>query len=62
MYRVDKNQAKNRQDSLLDSHTRAQNAKPKNPDDAPPAIWDRDRDMGVTGALLSDQERAKKIK
>ncbi|WVQ75363.1 hypothetical protein IAR50_004982 [Cryptococcus sp. DSM 104548] len=47
--------------SLLDQHTSKLAKKGKNEEDAP-AIWDHARDMGVTGRLMTDQERSKKIK
>ncbi|WWC73289.1 uncharacterized protein I206_107255 [Kwoniella pini CBS 10737] len=47
--------------SLLDQHASKLSKKKKGDDDAP-AIWDHDRDMGVTGRLLTDNERQKKIK
>jgi hypothetical protein len=31
-------------------------------DKEPAAIWDHERDMGITGRLLNDQERQQKIK
>ncbi|ODN91407.1 hypothetical protein L198_05921 [Cryptococcus wingfieldii CBS 7118] len=46
--------------SLLDQHTSKLAKKGKNEDDAP-AIWDHARDMGITGRLMTDQERSKKI-
>ncbi|WWC91407.1 uncharacterized protein L201_006351 [Kwoniella dendrophila CBS 6074] len=47
--------------SLLDQHTSKLSKKNKD-DSEPSAIWDHDRDMGVTGRLLTDNERQKKIK
>ncbi|OWT35904.1 hypothetical protein C362_06659 [Cryptococcus neoformans Bt1] len=53
----------NRGPSLLNQHTEKLAKKKKNgEDDDAPAIWDHDRDMGITGRLLSDQERSRKIK
>ncbi|WVQ81589.1 hypothetical protein IAT38_003713 [Cryptococcus sp. DSM 104549] len=48
--------------SLLDQHAASLAKKKKDGKDDAPAIWDHDRDMGVTGRLLSDQERSGKIK
>lgn len=49
--------------SLLDQHADKLAKKKQNgEDDDAPAIWDHDRDMGVTGRLLTDQERSRKIK
>ncbi|KAK6904527.1 hypothetical protein I204_06870 [Kwoniella mangroviensis CBS 8886] len=55
-------QAHNRGPSLLDQHASKLSKKKKGEDDEAPAIWDHDRDMGVTGRLLTDNERQKKIK
>ncbi|KAK4685461.1 hypothetical protein P7C73_g4693, partial [Tremellales sp. Uapishka_1] len=55
---VEKHNTSHRNTSLLDSHSK----KSKKDEDGPPVIWDRDRDMGVTGKLLSDPERLAKIK
>lgn len=61
MYRVCANGQKgSRGASLLEQHQA--NKKASAEDDEPPAIWDHDKMMGVTGRLLTDQERAKKIK
>lgn len=45
--------------SLLDQH--AAKKTDKDEDEGPPMIWDHDKMMGVTGRLLTDQERSKKI-
>jgi hypothetical protein len=42
---------------MLDKHLE-KGGKP----DEQAAIWDHDRDMGITGRLLNDQERQAKIK
>ncbi|WVW79099.1 hypothetical protein I302_101063 [Kwoniella bestiolae CBS 10118] len=55
-------QAHNRGPSLLDQHASKLSKKKKGDDEDAPAIWDHDRDMGVTGRLLTDNERQKKIK
>ncbi|KIR58544.1 hypothetical protein I314_05792 [Cryptococcus bacillisporus CA1873] len=53
----------NRGPSLLNQHADKLAKKKQNgEDDDAPAIWDHDRDMGVTGRLLTDQERSRKIK
>lgn len=46
--------------SLLEQHQ--EKKKKTAEEDEPPAIWDHDKMMGVTGRMLTDQERAKKIK
>lgn len=43
--------------SLLDQHKSN-----KKDEEEAPVIWDHDKMMGVTGRLLTDVERAKKIK
>ncbi|OCF30574.1 hypothetical protein I316_07775 [Kwoniella heveanensis BCC8398] len=49
--------------SLLDQHASKLAKKKKDgKDDDAPAIWDHDRDMGITGRLLNDQERSNKIR
>ncbi|KAK8843469.1 hypothetical protein IAR55_007126 [Kwoniella newhampshirensis] len=60
---VEKHTAKQRGPSLLDKHAAklSQKKKEGNEDEAP-GIWDHDRDMGITGRLLSEQERKAKIK
>ena len=44
----------------MDEHARAK-AEGKGEKEAP-VIWDHDRDMGITGRLLSDHERHAKIR
>ena len=51
-------QASTRGASLLEQHA----AKKSKKDEEPAAIWDHARDMGITGRLLSDQERSEKIR
>lgn len=51
-------QKSSRGESLLDQHS----AKKSKEEEEPPVIWDHDKMMGVTGRLLTDQERAKKVK
>lgn len=56
-------QTSRRHESLVDQHSRDRKAKPKSKDDdAPPGIWDRDRDMGVSGRLMDDGQRSNIIK
>ncbi len=45
---------------MLDKHAKAK-AEGKGEKDGP-VIWDHDRDMGITGRLLSDNERQVKIR
>ena len=45
----------------MDKHAKAK-AAGKGEDKEGPVIWDHDRDMGITGRLLSDQERQAKIR
>ncbi|KAG8891467.1 hypothetical protein FRC01_014684, partial [Tulasnella sp. 417] len=52
-----------RGESLVDMHTKSQagSKKKSDKDEAPPAIWDRDRDMGLKGRLMDEKSRAKLI-
>ncbi|WVR09220.1 hypothetical protein IAU60_006283 [Kwoniella sp. DSM 27419] len=60
---VNKHNTKARGPSLLDQHADKLAKKKKDgTDDDAPAIWDHDRDMGITGRLLNDQERQAKIR
>ncbi|WVF65746.1 hypothetical protein IAT40_000478 [Kwoniella sp. CBS 6097] len=60
---VAKHNTTQRGPSLLDQHSSKLAKKKKDgKDDDAPAIWDHDRDMGITGRLLSDQERSAKIR
>ena len=52
-------QKQSRGESLLDKHQASKAAKKDK--EEPPAIWDHARDMGVTGRLLNNDERAAKI-
>ncbi|ORX38963.1 hypothetical protein BD324DRAFT_618007 [Kockovaella imperatae] len=54
---VERHNKEQRGKSLLDQHA----SKPKEEAEKS-AIWDHDRDMGITGRLLSDQERQNKIR
>ncbi|KDQ17578.1 hypothetical protein BOTBODRAFT_29754 [Botryobasidium botryosum FD-172 SS1] len=48
---------------LIELHSQATASSSKDEkDNAPPAIWDRDRDMGVGGRLMDDASRKKLIK
>jgi hypothetical protein len=42
---------------LLEKHQKKDNSA-----DEPRAIWDHERDMGITGRLLNNDEREAKIK
>ncbi|WWD20999.1 hypothetical protein CI109_105480 [Kwoniella shandongensis] len=60
---VEKHTASQRGPSLLDKHAAKLSQKKKEgKEDEAPGIWDHDRDMGITGRLLSEQERKAKIK
>ncbi|GAA6046964.1 hypothetical protein JCM3770_003453 [Rhodotorula araucariae] len=60
---VERHNTTRRNESLVDQHTRERKAKPKADDDrAPTNIWDRDRDMGVSGRLMDDGQRSNIIK
>ncbi|WVQ93392.1 hypothetical protein IAU59_000461 [Kwoniella sp. CBS 9459] len=60
---VAKHNTTQRGPSLLDQHASKLKKKKKDgKDDDAPAIWDHDRDMGITGRLLNDQERSAKIR
>ncbi|GAA5891163.1 hypothetical protein JCM8208_002522 [Rhodotorula glutinis] len=60
---VERHNTSRRHESLVDQHSRDRKAKPKGKDDdAPPGIWDRDRDMGVSGRLMDDGQRSNIIK
>lgn len=52
-----------RGESLLDLHSKSQSSSKKksDKDEAPPAIWDRDRDMGLKGRLMDERSRSKLI-
>ncbi|CAD6564107.1 MAG: hypothetical protein TREMPRED_003198 [Tremellales sp. Tagirdzhanova-0007] len=58
---VERHNKEQRGASLLDKHAKAK-AAGKGEDKEGPVIWDHDRDMGITGRLLSDQERQAKIR
>lgn len=51
-------QKNSRGESLLDQHS----AKKAAEEEEEPAFWDHSQHMGITGRLLTDQEREKKIK
>ncbi|KAG8926156.1 hypothetical protein FRC03_010733 [Tulasnella sp. 419] len=59
---IQEHNKKNRSESLLEMHSKAEAKKAKNEDEAPPAIWDRDRDMGLGGRLMDEKSRSKLIK
>jgi len=54
---VERHNKSARNESLLEQHLKKGPA-----EDDKKGIWDHDRDMGITGRLLSDQERQAKIK
>ncbi|KAL7421464.1 hypothetical protein Q5752_004351 [Cryptotrichosporon argae] len=58
---VDAHNKSTRGASLLDQHAARRSADGRD-DDEPTAIWDHDKMMGVTGRMLTDSERAQKIK
>ncbi|KAL1410944.1 hypothetical protein Q8F55_001887 [Vanrija albida] len=57
---VEKHNTSTRGASLLEQHQKKKAAGPDEDDFQP--IWDREKHMGVTGRLLTDQERSQKIR
>lgn len=55
---ADMAQKTSRGPSLLEKHAAGRDASAEEPK----AIWDHDRDMGITGRLLNNEERQQKIK
>jgi len=53
---------KNRGQTLLDIHSKAAASSKDTKDSAPAAIWDRDRDMSLTGRLMDERSRSKLVK
>ncbi|KAG9040769.1 hypothetical protein FS837_000198 [Tulasnella sp. UAMH 9824] len=60
---IEEHNKSKRGESLVDMHTKSQASSKKKSDkeEAPPAIWDRDRDMGLKGKLMDEKSRAKLI-
>ena len=58
--RADNSQKSSRGGSLLSQHQKRK-AESKDEEDEP-AFWDHSKHMGITGRLLSNEERAQKIK
>ncbi|KAG8874012.1 hypothetical protein FRB98_008679 [Tulasnella sp. 332] len=52
----------NRGTTLLDMHSKAAASSKDAKDSAPAAIWDRDRDMSLTGRLMDERSRSKLVK
>lgn len=46
----------------MDLHGKTATSSNDTKDSAPPAIWDRDRDMGMGGRLMDDKARSKLVK
>ncbi|KAI0033701.1 hypothetical protein K488DRAFT_77705 [Vararia minispora EC-137] len=58
---VDEHTRKHRGPSLVDAHADREAHKAKEPNEAPPAIWDHSRDMATGGRLMDERDRRKLI-